>query len=159
MRKIATTVSLTIAALLLMGGCTQAPPPPGYEQLTFQLESDAAPGNTDEYDSYIFNLYLETGQELTLDFYAEGAAVMFSLVTPSELTMGYSTSDGSAGNIKDSGMGFLEEKRIRSAAEGHFIYTVPETGDYICTVKSASPTATIDVVIEYNIKTSTAAAE
>lgn len=157
--KIIATVSLTIAGILMMNGCAQGGPPPGFEQISFQLVSDAEPGNTDEYATYVFDLYLEEGETLTMDFYAEGAAVMLSAYTPSQVTIGYATSDGKAGNIKDTGMGSLEERRIRAAAEGHFIYTVPETGDFIFTVKSASPQATIDVVIDYKIDAAAPAVE
>ncbi len=149
MHKTPIIVSLFVAVLLLFGACipAQEPGQPSYEEISFQLSSDTTPGNTDEYDSHSFNIYLERRQELTLDFYAEGAAVMVSVVTPSEERLGYETSDGRAGNIKDTGLGHLQERKTKSAAEGHFKYTAPETGSYVITVKSASPKAEIDVLV------------
>ena len=152
MRKKLIIIGALLAAVLLLGACTPGPEQPTHEKLSFQLSSDTTPGNTDEYDTHSFNIYLEPEQELMLDFYAEGAAVMFSAITPSEEMLGYETSDGRAGNIKDTGLGRLQEKKIKAAAEGHFRFTAPEAGFYIMSVKSATPKGEINVVIEYCIQ-------
>ena len=130
------------------------PPPaqPSHEQVSFQLSTDTTPGNTDEYDSHSFNIYLEHQQELSLDFYAEGAAVLVSVITPSEEKLGYETSDGRGGNIKDTGLGRLREKRTTAVAEGHFRFTAPESGLYVITVKSATPKGEIDVLVDYQLQ-------
>ena len=122
-----------------------------HETLNFQLSTDTTPGNTDEYDSDSFSIYLERGQELYLSFYAEGAAVMLRVITPTEEVLGYQTSTGSAGNVKDKGLGHLEKGKVSAAAEGHFNFIAPEEGFYIIEVKSSTPQGEIDVLIEYQI--------
>lgn len=134
-----------------------ASPEPGpssqesFESLNFQLSSNATPGNTDDYDSDSFTIYLERGHELYLSFYAEGAPVMFRATTPSDNVLGYLTSTGNAGNIEDKGMGKLEKGKVLSTREGHFEFFAPEEGSYIFTVKSAAPQGDINVVVEYRI--------
>lgn len=150
-KKIITAVAAIAVTALALGGCAAAPTESPNKVTAFTITSDAEIGDTDNYGNYIFNLYLETGQELSLDFYADGGAVMFSLLIPSQVKMGYNTSDGNAGNVKDIGLGSLEKNKTQAAAEGHFRYEVPETGDYIATVQSSSPQAVIDVLIEYEI--------
>ena len=150
-KKIITAIAAIAVTAMALGGCTATPTESPNEVMEFTITSDAEIGDTDKYGSYIFNLYLETGQELSFDFYAEGGAVMVSLFIPSEVKMGYNTSDGSAGNVKDIGLGSLEKNKTQAAAEGHFRYEVPETGDYMVTVKSSSPQAVIDVLIEYEV--------
>ena len=152
MRKKLIIIGALLAAVLLLGACIPGPEQPAYEKLSFQLSSDTTPGNTDEYDTHSFNIYLEPEQELMLDFYTEGAAVMFSAITPSEEMLGYETSDGRAGNIKDTGLGHLQEKKIKAAAEGHFRFIAPEAGFYIMSAKSATPKGEIAVLIEYWIQ-------
>jgi len=146
------TVTLLLAVLLL-GACTPAPKPeqPAQEQLNFQLVSDAIPGDTDAYDSYIFNLYLEREQELALAFSAQGAALRVSLFTPSEETFGYNpkTKESVA---EDGELGHLRKGIIISAEEGSFRFSAPETGYYAVTIQSASPKAEIDVQVEYQIQ-------
>jgi hypothetical protein len=150
-------ITLTLlVAVLLLGACTPAPKPeqPTQDQLNFQLVSSAAPGDTDAYDSYIFNLYLEGEQELALAFSAQGAALRVSLFTPSEKTFGYTPSnkqDGTAEDTEDGELGRLEEGVIVSAKEGSFRFIAPETGYYAVTIQSASPKAEIDVQLEYQI--------
>ena len=73
------------------------------ESLTFRLSSNTAAGNTDEYDSDSFSIYLKRGQKLYLSFYAEGAAVTLRAKTPSEEVWGYLTSTGEAARISASG--------------------------------------------------------
>ncbi len=124
------------------------------ETLNFQLLTDTTPGNTEEYDSHSFSIYLERGQELYLSFYAEGAAVMLRVITPTERhedRLGYQTSTGSAGNVKDKGLGHLEKGKVSAAAEGHFNFIAPEEGFYEIDVKSSTPQGEIDVLIEYQI--------
>jgi len=140
---------------------TQTPTPeqpsrPGEyrEALNFQLSTDTTPGNTEEYDSHSFPIYLERGQELYLSFYAEGAAVMLRVTTPAgrhEDRLGYQTSTGSAGNVKDKGLGHLEKGKVSAAAEGHFNLIALEEGSYVIDVKSSTPRGEIDVLIEYQI--------
>jgi len=140
---------------------TQTPTPeqpsrPGEyrEALNFQLSTDTTPGNTEEYDSHSFPIYLERGQELYLSFYAEGAAVMLRVTTPAgrhEDRLGYQTSTGSAGNVKDKELGHLEKGKVSAAAEGHFNLIALEEGSYVIDVKSSTPRGEIDVLIEYQI--------
>ena len=127
------------------------PEQPQQETLNFRLSTDTAPGNTDEYDSHIFSIYLEHEQELTLSFYAEGAPVMLRVITPADETMGYLTSTGGAGDIEDEGMGHLERGKCFAAAEGHFSYIAPEEGNYTVDIKSTTPKGDIDVMVEYQI--------
>ena len=147
----AISVVLGVYAPALIFTQTPAPEQSSHETLNFQLSTDTTPGNTEEYDSHSFSIYLERGQELYLSFYAEGAAVMLRVVTPTEEVLGYQTSDGSAGNIKDKGLGQLEEGKVFAAAEGHFNFIAPEGGFYIIEVKSSAPRGEIDVLIEYQI--------
>ena len=138
----------------LTPGQTLTPEQPSYEVLNFQLSTDTTPGNTDEYDSHGFAIYLERGQELYLSFYAEDAAVMLRVITPTqrhEDVLGYQTSTGSAGNVKDKGLGHLEKGKVSAAAEGHFNLIAPEEGFYEIEVKSSTPQGEIDVLIEYQI--------
>jgi len=153
----AISVVLGVYAPILISIQTPAPeqPPtseqPSHEALNFQLSTDTAPGNTDEYDSHSFSIHLERGQDLYLSFYAEGAAVMLRVATPTEEVLGYQTSTGSAGNVKDKGLGHLEKGKVSAAAEGHFNFIAPEGGFYIIEVKSSAPRGEIDVLIEYQI--------
>ena len=133
---------------------TPTPGQPSRETLNFQLSTDTTPGNTEEYDSHSFPIYLERGQELYLSFYAEGAAVLLRVTTPTERhedRLGYQTSTGSAGNVKDKGLGHLEKGKVSAAAEGHFNFVTPEEGSYVIEVKSSTPRGEIDVLIEYQI--------
>ena len=154
MRKIGIITSLTVAALLLLGACIPATETgqPTTEQLNFQLVSDAVPGDTDAYDSYLFNLYLEQEQELALAFSAEGGKVMVSLFTPSEETWGYNPSFNDTTTTEGEEMGYLKKGRTLSTEEGSFRFTIPEPGDYLVTIKSASPQGEIDVQVEYQIQ-------
>ena len=153
----AISVVLGVYAPILIS--TQTPTPeqtptseqPSHEALNFQLSTDTTPGNTDEYDSHSFSIYLERGQELYLSFYAEGAAVMLRVATPTEEVLGYQTSTGSAGNVKDKGLGHLEKGKVSAAAEGHFNFIAPEGGFYVIEVKSSAPRGEINVLIEYQI--------
>jgi hypothetical protein len=152
----AISVVLGVYAPTLIFTQTPTPEQPSHpgeyrEALSFQLSTDTTPGNTDEYDSHSFSIYLERGQELYLSFYAEGAAVMLRVTTPTEEVLGYQTSTGSAGNIKDKGLGHLEKGKISAAAEGHFSFVAPEEGFYVIGVKSSTPRGEIDVLIEYQI--------
>jgi len=147
----AISVVLGVYAPALIFTQTPAPEQPSHEALAFQLSTDAAPGNTEEYDSHSFSISLERGQELYLSFYAEGAAVMLRVATPTEEVLGYQTSDGSAGNVKDKGLGHLEKGNVSAAAEGHFNFIAPEGGFYVIDVKSSAPRGEIDVLIEYQL--------
>ena len=147
----AISVVLGVYAPTLIFTQTPTPEQTSQEALNFQLSTDTAPGNTDEYDSHSFSIYLERGQELYLSFYAEGAAVMFRVTTPTEEVWGYQPSTGSAGNVKDKGLGHLEKGMISAAAEGHFNFIAPEEGFYVIKVKSSTPRGEIDVLIEYQI--------
>jgi hypothetical protein len=139
---------------LAFGACAPpgepAPVQPSQDQLSFVLSTNTTPGNTDEYDSWSFPIYLEPGQELYLSFYAEGASVMFSVITPSEEGWGYETSSGRAA-IKDEGLGRLERGRTKAAEEGHFRFSPSEPGYYLMIVKSSTPQGEIDVLVEYEI--------
>jgi hypothetical protein len=154
MHKIKITVSLIVTALLLLGACTPAAEieQPAHEQLNFQLVSDATPGDTDAYDGYSFAIYLDEGQELALAFSAQGAALRVSLFTPSEETWGYNPSADVDTTTEDVELGHLTKGRIISAEEGSFRFTAPESGYYLATLQSASPTAEIDVQVEYQIQ-------
>jgi hypothetical protein len=155
----AISVVLGIYAPTLIFTQTPTPEQPSHpgeyrEALNFQLSTDTTPGNTDEYDSHSFSIYLERGQELYLSFYAEGAAVMLRVTTPTERhedRLGYQTSTGSAGNVKDKGLGHLEKGKVSAAAEGHFNLIALEEGSYVIDVKSSTPQGEIDVLIEYQI--------
>jgi hypothetical protein len=154
MRKIGIITSLIVTVVLLLGACVpgQETGQPTTEQLNLQLVSNAAPGDTDMYDSYIFNLYLEQEQELVLAFSAEGGNVMVSLFTPSKETWGYNPGSGNTTTTEGEEMGYLKKGRTLSTEEGSFRFTVPESGDYLITVKSASPQGKIDVQVEYQIQ-------
>lgn len=154
MRKMGIITSLIVTALLLLGACVpgQETGQPTAEQLNFQLVSDAAPGDTDAYDSYIFNLYLKQEQELVLAFSAEGGKVMVSLFTPSEETWGYNPSFDDTMATEDGEMGYLKKGRTLASDEGSFRFTVPESGDYLVTIKSAIFKGTIDVQVAYQIQ-------
>ncbi len=154
MRKIGIITFLILTALLLLGGCVpgQETGQPTAEQLNFKLVSNAAPGDTDMYDSYIFNLYLEQEQELVLAFSAEGGKVMVSLFTPSKETWGYNLGSGDTTTPDGEEMGYLKKGRTLSTEEGSFRFTIPESGDYLVTIKSASPQGEIDVQVEYQIQ-------
>ncbi len=154
MHKIKIIISLTVTALLLLGACTPAAETaqPTHEQLNFQLVSNATPGDTDTYDSYSFAIYLDQEQELALGFSAQGAALRVSLFTPSEETWGYIPSPDAATTDENAELGYLKKGRIISAEEGSFRFTAPESGYYLATLQSASPTAEIDVQVEYQIQ-------
>ena len=157
MRKIKIITPLIVTALLLFGACVptqepEEPEQPSHEQLNFQLSTNTTPGNTDEYDSHIFNLYLEQEQELALDFSAQGAAVMVSLFTPSEEIWGYSPPPPSTTTTEDGETGYLKKGRTVATEEGSFRFTVPESGYYIVTIKSATPKGEIEVLVEYQIQ-------
>ena len=155
MHKIPIMISVFIAGLLLLSSaCTPAlaPAQPTHEELNFQLSTNTTPGNTDAYDSYSFSIYLKREQELALDFYAEGAAVMVSIFTPSEETWGYNPNPPTTITTEDEKSGCLKQGRIMAAEEGNFTFTTPETGDYLLTVKSASPKGEIEVRVEYQIQ-------
>jgi len=147
----AISVVLGVYAPVLMRAQPPVPEQSPHETINFQLSTDTTPGNTDEYDSYSFSLYLERGQALYLSFYAEGAAVMLRVTTPSEDVLGYQTSTGKAGNIKDTGLGRLEKGRVVAAAEGHFIFIAPENGFHLINIKSSTPQGEIAVQVEYQI--------
>jgi len=127
------------------------PEQPQQETMNFQLSTDTAPGNTDEYDSHSVTIYLKQGQKISLSFYAKGAPVMLRVITPAEETMGYLTSTGGAGDIEDEDMGHLEKGKCFAAAQGHFKYIAPEEGYYTVDIQSTTPKGDIDVVIEYQI--------
>jgi hypothetical protein len=154
MRKIGIITSLIVTALLLLGACVPATETgqPTAEQLNFQLVSDAVPGDTDAYDSYIFNLYLEQEQELVLAFSTEGGKVTMSLFTPSKETWGYTPSFDETTTTDGEEMGYLKKGRMLASDEGSFRFTVPESGDYLVTIQSASPQGEIDVQVEYQIQ-------
>ncbi len=155
MHKIPIMISVFIAGLLLLSSaCTPAPAPaqPAHEELDFQLSTNTTPGNTDEYDSYSFSIYLKREQELALDFHAEGAKVMVSVFLPSEETWGYNPYPPTPDGSEDGKLGHLQKGRVVAAAEGSFTFSAPESGDYLLTVKSASYRAEIDVHIEYHIQ-------
>ena len=147
----AISVVLGVYAPALIFNQTPTPEPPYQETLNFQLSTDTTPGNTEEYDSHSFSIYLERGQELHLSFYAEGAAVMLRVTTPTEEVLGYQTSDGSAGNVKDKGLGHLVKGKVFAAAEGHFNFIAPEEGSYVIDAKSSAPRGEINVLMEYQI--------
>jgi hypothetical protein len=155
-KRLLITVTL-LAALLLLGGCIPggAPEQPSHDQFNFQLFSDAEPGDTDNYARYNISLYLERGQKLDLDFSAQGASLMLSLFSPSELTFGYVPYEKQPNpeqEAEDGKLGWLKEGMIVASPEGSFLFTVPETGYFVMTVESASPKAEIDVQIEYQIQ-------
>lgn len=154
MRKIGIITSLIVTALLLLGACVPATETgqPTAEQLNFQLVSDAVPGDTDAYGSYLFNLYLEQEQELVLAFSAEGGKLMVSLFTPSKETWGYNPSFDDTATTEDGEMGYLKKGRTLATEEGSFRFTAPESGDYLVTIKSASPQGEIDVQVGYQIQ-------
>ena len=154
MRKMGIVIPLIVTALLLLGACVpgQETGQPTAEQLNFQLVSDAAPGDTDAYDSYIFNLSLKQEQELALAFSAEGGKVMVSLFTPSEETWGYNSSFDDTMATEDGEMGYLKKGRTLASDEGSFRFTTPESGDYLVTIKSAIFKGTIDVQVAYQIQ-------
>jgi hypothetical protein len=158
MRKTLIIITVTLlAALLLLGACTptEGPEQPTQDQINFYLVSDAAPGDTDAYASYILSIYLESEQELALAFSAQGAALRVSIFTPSEETYGYrssATQDSAAGDTETEVLGRLKKGEIVSAEEGSFRFTAPETGYYALTIQSASPKAEIDVHLEYQIQ-------
>ena len=154
MGNIRIITSLFVTALLLLGACvpaTETAPPP-QEQLGFQLVSDAAPGDTDLYDSYTFNLYLEQGQALALAFSADGGKVMVSLFTPSEETWGYNPSADDTTTTENGEMGYLKKGRTLASDEGSFRFTIPESGDYLVTIKSSIFKGEIDVQLDYQIQ-------
>jgi hypothetical protein len=153
MRKILVTIPFLLTGLLLFfSACTSAPPTgqPPQEELDFQLTSNATPGDTDNYASYTFGIALNSAQELEMDFSAEGAKILISILTPSDDAWGYNPHPPE--EIKDGKPGFLNEARSVAAAEGGFIFSAPETGEYLLTVKSASPQAEISVQLDYEIR-------
>jgi hypothetical protein len=154
MGKIRIITSLCVTALLLLGACVPAMEPgqSSQEQLDFKLVSDATPGDTDLYDSYILDLYLGQGQELALAFSTEGGKVMVSLFTPSEETWGYNPGSGGATTTENEEMGYLKKGRTLAMAEGSFRFTAPESGDYLLTTKSSIAKGEIDVHLEYQIQ-------
>jgi hypothetical protein len=105
----------------------------------FQLSTDTAPGNTDEYDSQIIGVYLERNQELNVSFQAQGAPIMFQVYTPSDQILGYS-------------LGSIEPNRSIATKEGNFKYNALETGTYEMNIKSTIPLGLIDVFLEYWIQ-------
>ena len=151
MGNIRIITSLFVTALLLLGACVPATEtaPPSQEQLNFKLVTDAAPGDTDFYDSYIFNLYLEQGQELTLAFSTGGGKVLVSLFTPSEETWGYNPGSGDTTTTEGEEMGYLKKGRTFASDQGSFRFAIPESGDYLVTVKSSIFKGEIDVQLEY----------
>ena len=151
MGNIRIITSLFATALLLLGACVPATEtaPPLQEQLNFKLVTDVAPGDTDFYDSYIFNLYLQQGQELTLAFSTEGGKVMVSLFTPSEETWGYNPGSADATPTEGDEMGYLKKGRTFASDQGSFRFTIPESGDYLVTIKSSIFKGEIDVQLEY----------
>ena len=118
-----------------------------YNELSFKLSSNAPAGDTDNYDSYQFTVYLEEGQELYVTFQAVGGNVLVSILTPAEETWGYSP-----GVTEGTDLGKLVKGRTTTAAEGSFGLTASQWGNYLITVKSAAPKGDIDVTVEYNIK-------
>ena len=116
-------------------------------ELSFKLSSNATAGDTDNYDSYQFTIYLEEKQELHVTFQAVGGKVLVSILTPAEETWGYSASG--AGSTKPSQ---LVKGRTIAATEGDFRLTASQWGNYLVTVKSAAPKGDIDVTVEYNIE-------
>jgi hypothetical protein len=155
MGKIRVITSLLVTVLLLLGACvpSQETAQPSHEQLNFRLVTDATPGDTDMYDSYIFDLYLEQEQELFLAFSTEGGKVMVSLFTPSKETWGYNPGPGDTTTTTEDGeMGHLEKGRTISRDEGSFRFTIPESGDYLVTIQSSIFKGEIDVQAEYQIQ-------
>jgi len=155
MGKIRVIMSLLVTALLLLGACAPATETaqPSHEQLDFRLVTDAAPGDTDMYDRYIFNLYLEQEQELALAFSTEGGKVMVSLFTPSKETWGYNPGPRDTTTTTEDGeMGRLEKGRTIASDEGSFRFTIPESGDYLVTIESSIFKGEIDVQVEYQIQ-------
>jgi hypothetical protein len=154
MRKIPVTIPLLIIGLLLFFSACATPAPlpgqPAQDALDFQLTSDATPGDTDSYASYTFGIALSSAQELEMDFSAEGAKILVSILTPSDDAWGYNPHRPE--DIGDGKTGFLNEARSVAVTEGCFIFSAPETGEYLLTVKSASPQAEISVHLEYQIR-------
>ena len=153
MRKILVTIPFLLTGLLLFfSACTPTPPvgQPSNEEMNFQLTSDATPGDTDNYASYTFSIALNRAQKLEMDFHAEGAKILVSILTPSNDAWGYNPHPPD--ESEDGKLGFLNEARSVAVTEGGFIFSVPETGEYLLTVKSASPQAEIEVQIEYQIQ-------
>jgi hypothetical protein len=150
------TTAALLAALLFLGACvqTEGPEQPSQDQPSFHLSSDAEPGDTDAYASYILDIYLEEAQELTLAFSAQGASLMVSIFTPSEETYGYcpfTDQDSAAGNAETGELGYFKKGMYISAEEGSSRFIAPETGYFALTIQSASPKAEIDVQLEYQI--------
>ena len=131
---------------------TPTPTPPAqpfYEQVTFQLSTDTTPGNTDEYDSHSFNIYLKREQELYLSFHAEGAAVLVSVTTPYDEKLGYNPGTVPADDVENKELGYLLKGKTVAMEEGSFRFNAPESGSHVITVKSATPKGDIDVRVEY----------
>jgi len=155
MRKRPIIISLLMLTLLLLSACKPVPvpiPAPTPEQLpqsdlSFKLSSDATPGDTDKYDSYQFTVYLEEKQELYVTFQAVGAKVMVSIFTPAEETWGYN-----AGTTESGELGELVKGRTLATTEGSFRFTASQWGNYLVTVKSATPKGDIVVTMEYHIQ-------
>ena len=146
-------VLVLYAPTLMFPPPTPTPPAqPFYEQVTFQLSTDTTPGNTDEYDSHSFYIYLKREQELYLSFHAEGAAVMVSVTTPSDEKLGYGPSIVPAGDVENKELGHLLKGRTVATEEGSFRFHAPEPGSHVITVKSATPKGDIDVLVEYWIQ-------
>jgi hypothetical protein len=102
----------------------------------FQLSTNTAPGNTDEYAERIISVYLERDQELNASFRAQGGPITFHMYTPSEQALGYS-------------LGNLEPNRSIAAEQGNFKYNALETGTYKINIKSTAPLGLIDVLLQY----------
>ena len=98
-KKILITVLALAVAAIAIGGCTPTATSPTTkdEVMEFTIVSNAEIGDTDNYESYNFSIYMDTGQELSFDFYADGAPVRIWLYTPEETMLGYNTSDGNGG--------------------------------------------------------------
>ena len=125
-----------------------------HETERFHLSSNTQPARYSEYGAYSFPVYLETEQELYVSFYAESDerhAVCVQVIFPSGDKLGYKTTSGMGGNIKDTGLGTLK-KGCNYAEEGHFILQPPQQGYYTIQTIAGSNVCEIDVVIDYWVK-------
>ena len=117
------------------------------DELSLHLSSNAIPGDTDTYAAHSFALSLETNQRLSLGFKAVGAKVLVSIYTPVEETWGYNPSSATSPE-----MGVISKGRTTASEEGSATFTAIEAGNYVVTVKSASPKAEIDITMSYELE-------
>jgi hypothetical protein len=167
MRKILTILCLILVPLVLLGACRPAPQPapapvpapapapaplppenqPVQDELSFHISSSAIPGDTDAYSGHSFALRLEASQRLSIAFKAVGAKVLVSIHTPSLTTWGYNASSAASPE-----MGVFNLGRQAASEEGSATFLAAEAGNYVISVKSASPKAEIDVTMTYIIQ-------